>query len=56
VTSRITFITSVVARRAFRFAIRFFPRYEDKDRVLSYMAPVSLLVLLGVWLVLLLFG
>ena len=56
VTSRITFITSVVARRAFRFAIRFFPRYEDKDRVLSYLAPVSLLVLLDVWLMLLLFG
>jgi hypothetical protein len=56
VTSRITYVTMGAVRRGFRVATRFIPGYEEKDRLLSYMAPVALLVLIGVWLVLLLFS
>ena len=43
-------------RRAFLAVAHRLPTYEARDRVLTYLAPVTLLALLSVWLLLLLTG
>src|SRR3954451_12093377 len=45
--SRLVFVTS---RALFNFRLRFTKTYEDRDRILAYFAPVSLLLLPAVWL------
>lgn len=56
ISSRITYTTWRLVYNAFFLAIRLLRTYSTKDRVLAFLGPVSLLVLLAAWLVLLLFG
>jgi hypothetical protein len=56
VTSRITFVAWNVARTIFRTVIRFVRDYPRTDRVLSFLGPVAILLLLEVWLGLFLLG
>jgi hypothetical protein len=56
VSSRITHAAWLVARSIFRTAIRFVSDYPRQDRILSFLGPVAILLLLEVWLVLLLVG
>ena len=45
--ARWTFLTT---RRLFEFRLRFAPTYAERDRIMAYYAPISLLLLLPVWL------
>jgi hypothetical protein len=48
---RLTRLVWLVVRRAFNLAVRFTKTYEGRDRVMALYAPVTLMVLPGVWLV-----
>jgi hypothetical protein len=50
VTSYITFLGWAPVNALFQFLARRTPHYERKDRVLALLAPVSLLMMLVVWL------
>ena len=52
VTSYITFLGWAPVNAIFQFLARRTHRYERKDRVLALLAPVSLLMMLVVWLLL----
>lgn len=54
--SRISFFSWQVVQKTFMKVVERVPRYEDKDRVLAFLGPVSLLAVLAVWIVLYLFG
>jgi len=56
VRSRISFFSWRVVQTTFMKIVERLPRYEDKDRVLAFLGPVSLLVALTVWVVLYLLG
>lgn len=46
----------VIIRQFFNLRLRFAKTYEDRDRIMAYYAPVSLLLLLPFWLSLVLIG
>jgi len=50
---RIPAATTAVVRLAFRLRTRHLESYEDRDRVMAMLAPVSLLAMLATWLVIL---
>jgi hypothetical protein len=52
VPSRIAYGAWMTARAVFRYLIQFVSTFEEKDRVLAFQGPVSLLLLLMQWLVL----
>lgn len=56
ITSRIAYACWRGVRIGFLYGIKYLGRYETKDRVLSLLGPVSLLTLLGIWLLLLTAG
>jgi hypothetical protein len=56
VPSRITYAAWSTSRALFRGGMRFFSTFEEKDRLLAFQGPVSLLLLLTFWLALLLVG
>ena len=56
ISSRITYSLWLGVYRPFIFAANRLPEYERKDRLLAYLAPVSLLVTLIGWLLLFLVG
>ena len=56
ISSRITYLLWLVVYRTFLFVANRMSRYESKDRLLAYLAPVSLLVTLAGWLLLFLLG
>ena len=43
-------------RRLFEFILKFIPDYEQKDRVMAYYAPLSLILLVPTWYVLIFIG
>ena len=51
VAARLTRITFLVMRRLFDIRLRFTKTYEQGETVMAWYAPLSLLVLVGVWLV-----
>ncbi len=56
VRSRISFLSWLVVQKSFVKVVERLPRYEDKDRVLAFLGPVSLLAVLVVWIILFLAG
>jgi hypothetical protein len=54
--SRISYTVWRAIHQPFMAVARRIRRYESKDRLLGLLGPVSLLVLLGAWLLLFLFG
>lgn len=50
VAARLTRITFLVMRRLFDLRLRFTKTYERGETVMAWYAPLSLLVLVGVWL------
>jgi hypothetical protein len=55
-SSRIIYYMWLVVLASFKFAADRLPRYESKDRLLSYQGPVSLLAMLLIWILLFVFG
>lgn len=53
---RLTRIVSVAVRRVFDLRLHFAKTYESRDRVMALYGPIALFVLVGLWLVLVLFG
>jgi hypothetical protein len=51
VAARLTRITFLAMRRVFDVRLRFTKTYEHGESVMAWYAPMSLLVLVGVWLV-----
>lgn len=45
-----------IIRRFFNLRLRFAKTYEERDRIMAYFAPISLLMLLPTWLTLVLIG
>jgi hypothetical protein len=56
VSSRITYLVWRTVPRMFLALVRRLPTYQTKDSAMALLGPVSLLVLLSVWLLLLLGG
>ena len=52
--SRVTYVTSKSIRALFRLRANHASSYEDRDRIMAMLGPMSLLSLLVVWLILLL--
>jgi len=53
---RITLLVFIGVRALFLVALKRASSFLQRDRILAYFAPISLLILLPVWLVLVLFG
>jgi hypothetical protein len=51
--SRVTYVTSRTTRALFQFRAKRARTYEERDRIMAMLGPVSLLALLVVWLILL---
>jgi hypothetical protein len=54
--SRVTYVTSRATRAAFKFRADRARTYEDRDRIMAMLGPVSLLALLVVWVILVIAG
>jgi hypothetical protein len=53
---RLTRVVSLGVRAVFNVPLRFMKTYEQRDRLMALYAPLTLLILPGVWLVLVLTG
>ncbi len=53
---RITRTVFLSLRKFFDFALKFTRNYKQRDAIMAYYAPVSLLILLPTWLTIVLFG
>jgi len=49
-------IVFTLMRRLFEIILKFFPEYEQKDRVMAYYAPLSLILLVPTWYILIFIG
>jgi len=56
VVVRLTRMVFLGVRAVFRVPLHFMKTYEQRDRLMAFYAPLSLLILPGVWLVLVLAG
>jgi hypothetical protein len=45
-----------IMRRIFEFILKFIPTYEQRDRIMAYYSPISLIMLVPVWYALILAG
>ncbi len=54
--SQLNRIVFGIMRRMFEFILKFFRDYEQRDRIMAYYSPISLIMLVPVWYVLILSG
>jgi hypothetical protein len=54
--SRVTYLTARTTRAAFRLRANHARTYEERDRIMAMLGPVSLLALLAVWMILVITG
>ncbi len=45
-----------IMRRLFEFILKFFPTYEQRDQIMAYYSPLSLIMLVPVWYALIMSG
>ena len=45
-----------IMRRIFEFILKFFPTYEQRDQIMAYYSPLSLMMLVPTWYFLIMSG
>lgn len=54
--SQLNRIVFGIMRRIFEFILKFFPDYEQRDQIMAYYSPISLIMLVPVWYALIMSG